>query len=66
MRNAHKILIGKCNMNIPLCRPRNRWEENITLDLREIWWEDVDWMHMIQNMYQWQAVVNTVMNLQVP
>jgi hypothetical protein len=36
------------------------------MDLREIGWEVVDWMHLAQDGDQWQAVVNTVMNLQVP
>jgi hypothetical protein len=29
-------------------------------------WEGVDWMHLAQDRDQWQAVVNTVMNLRVP
>jgi hypothetical protein len=31
--------------------------------LREIGWEGVDWMHLAQDMYQWQTLVNTVTNL---
>jgi hypothetical protein len=26
----------------------------------------VDWIHLVQNRDQWQAVVNTVLNLRVP
>jgi len=26
--------------------PRCRWENNIRMDLMEIGWEDVDWMHL--------------------
>jgi hypothetical protein len=29
-------------------------------------WEDVDWIHLAQDRDQWWALVNTVMNLQVP
>jgi hypothetical protein len=36
------------------------------MDLREIGWEDVDWIHLTHHRDQWWAVVNTVMNLQVP
>jgi len=50
----------------PLRRPRNRWEHNIRLDLREIGGEGVDWIHLAQDRDQWAAVVNMVMNLQVP
>jgi hypothetical protein len=35
------------------------------MDLGEIRWEDVDWMHLVQDRDQWRAVVNTVMNLRV-
>jgi hypothetical protein len=33
--------------------------------LREIGWEGVDWMHLAQDMDNWRAVVNTVMNFRV-
>jgi hypothetical protein len=33
------------------------------MDLREIVWEIVDWMYLAQGRDQWQALVNTVMNL---
>jgi hypothetical protein len=32
-----------------LGRPRHRWEVNIKMDLREIRWEDADWMHLAQD-----------------
>jgi hypothetical protein len=43
-----------------------RWEDNIRMDLREIGWEGMNWMHLAQDREQWRAVVNTVMNLRVP
>jgi hypothetical protein len=36
------------------------------MDLTEIGWEGVDWIHLARDRDQWQAVVNTVMNLRVP
>jgi len=36
------------------------------MDLREVGWEVVDWRHLAQDEDQWQTLVNTVMNLQVP
>jgi hypothetical protein len=36
------------------------------MDLREIGWEGVDWIHVAQDRVHWQALVNTVMNLRVP
>jgi hypothetical protein len=32
------------------------------MDLKEIGWEDVDWIHLAQNRDWWCALVNTVMN----
>jgi hypothetical protein len=36
------------------------------MDLWEVAWEVVDWMHVAEDRDQWQALVNTVMNLWVP
>jgi hypothetical protein len=41
-------------------------EDDIKMDLREIRWEGLDWMHLAQDRGQWRAVVNTVMNFRVP
>ena len=35
-RSAFKMLTGKRTGNIPLGRPRRRWEDNIRRDLKEI------------------------------
>jgi hypothetical protein len=42
MRNAYKILVRKPEGKRPLRRPRDRWEDNIRMDVREVGWEDVD------------------------
>jgi hypothetical protein len=57
MRNAYKLLIGK---------PKRRWEDNIRIDLREIRLRSVDLIPLAQDRDQWQAFVNTVMNLRIP
>jgi hypothetical protein len=36
------------------------------MNLREIGWEGVDWMYLAQDRDQWQALVTTVMDFQVP
>jgi hypothetical protein len=46
--------------------PRRRWVDNIKMDLREIGWDGMDWIDLAQDMDQWRALVNTVMNLRVP
>jgi len=46
MRNAYKLLIRNPESKRPFGRPRQRWEDNIIMDTREIGWEGVDWMHL--------------------
>jgi hypothetical protein len=40
--------------------------DNIKMDLREIGWDGMDWIDLAQNMDQWRALVNMVMNLRDP
>jgi hypothetical protein len=65
-RNTCRILVGKPEGKRPLGRPRHRWVDNIKMDIREIGWDDMDWMDLAQDRDQWRALVNTVMNLRVP
>jgi hypothetical protein len=59
-------LVGKPEGKRRLGRHRHRCEDNIRMDLRKIGWEIMDRMHLSQDRNQWQAVVNTIMNLWVP
>jgi hypothetical protein len=65
-RGAYNILVGKPEGGRPLERPRRKWEDNIKMDLREIVFGDLDWIHWAQDRDRWRALVNTVMNLRVP
>jgi hypothetical protein len=47
-RNAYRILVGKPEGKKPLGRPRRRWVNNITIDLRETGWDGVDWIDLVQ------------------
>jgi hypothetical protein len=66
VRGAYNILVGRPEGRRPLGRPKRRWEDNIKMDLREIGFGDVDWIHWAQDWDRWRALVNTVMNLRVP
>jgi hypothetical protein len=66
VRGAYNIVIGKPEGRRPLGRPRHRWEDNIKMDIREIGFGDVDWIHLAQDRDKWRALVNTVMSLRVP
>jgi hypothetical protein len=67
-RNAYKVLVGKPRGKRPLGRPRctSRWEDNISMDLREIGRDGVNWINMAQDRDRWRALVNTATNLRVP
>jgi hypothetical protein len=66
VRGAYNILVGRPEGRRPLGRPRRRWKDNIKMDLREIGFGDVDWIHWAQDRDRWRALANTVMNLRVP
>jgi hypothetical protein len=36
-----------------LGRPRRRRDDNIRMDLREMWWEVELYMHLVQDRDQW-------------
>jgi hypothetical protein len=65
-RNAHRLLVGKPEGKRPLGRPRRRWVDNIRMALVEVGWGDVDWIALAQDRNRWRALVNSVLNLQVP
>jgi hypothetical protein len=65
-RGAYRVLVGRPEGKRPLGRARRSWEDNIKMDLGEIGIDGANWMRLAQNRVQWQAFVNTVMNLQVP
>jgi hypothetical protein len=44
--SAYSILVGKHEGKRQLGRPRRRWHENIRIDLREVEWEGVEWIHL--------------------
>jgi hypothetical protein len=65
-RGAYRALVGKPEGRRPLGRPRRRWEDNIRMDVREVGWGGMDWINLAQDRDRWRALVNAVMNLQVP
>jgi hypothetical protein len=65
-RGVYRVLVGRPKSKRPLGRPRHRWEDNIKMDLREIGIDEANWIQLAQDRVQWQACVNTVMDLRVP
>ncbi|KAJ4437318.1 hypothetical protein ANN_17456 [Periplaneta americana] len=48
-RNAYRVLYGRPKGNRPLGRPRRRWEDNIKMDLREVGYDDREWINLAQS-----------------
>jgi hypothetical protein len=58
--------MGKPDRKRPLGRSRCGWEDNIKMDLQAVVCGSMDWIKLAQYRDRWQALVNAVMNLQVP
>jgi hypothetical protein len=65
-RGVYRILVGKPEGKRPFGRPRHRWNDNIKTDLREVGCGGMDCIELAQDRDRWQALVNALMNLQVP
>ncbi|KAJ4431551.1 hypothetical protein ANN_20150 [Periplaneta americana] len=65
-RNAYRVLVGRPEGKKSLGRPRRRWEDNIKMDLREVEYDDIDWINIAQDRDRWRAYVRAAMNLRVP
>jgi hypothetical protein len=65
-RGIYRVLVGKPEGKISLGRPRHRWEDNIKMDLQDAGCGGMKLFELAQGRYSWQALVNMVMNLQVP
>jgi len=64
-RGVYRVLVGKPEGRRPLGRPRRRWEDNISIDLRKVGCGCVDWMELAQDRDRWRAIVSAAMNLRV-
>jgi hypothetical protein len=44
--------VGKPEGKSPLGRPKRKWVDNIKIDLREIGWGGMGWIHLAQDRDQ--------------
>jgi len=58
--------VGKCEGKRPSGRPRHRREDNIKMDLQEVGCGGMDCIDLAEDRDMWLALLNVVMNLQVP
>jgi hypothetical protein len=56
--------VGKPEEKRPFGIYIRRWEDNIKTVLKEIGWENVNWINLAQDMYKWFTPVNMVMNIE--
>jgi hypothetical protein len=66
MGKAYSILVGKPEGKTPLSRPWHKCEDNIKMDIRDVGWVGVDWIHPCQDRDHWCVLGNAVMKLRVP
>jgi hypothetical protein len=75
MRIVYKTFVRTPEWERPLERPRRRWEDNIKMNLREMYWVVVKWIHLAQDRdhnkhsqlkSMHQALLNNVKWLDVP
>ncbi|KAJ4435515.1 hypothetical protein ANN_18131 [Periplaneta americana] len=48
-RNAYRVLVGRPEEKRPLGRPRRKWNDNIKIDLREVGYDDREWINLAQD-----------------
>jgi hypothetical protein len=46
-RNAYRILVGKPEGKRLLGRPGRRWVDSIKMNLREVGWDEMDWIDVV-------------------
>jgi hypothetical protein len=47
---------------MPMCG----WEDNIRMDLKEIYINTKNWVDLVQDRDYWRALVNAALNLRIP
>jgi hypothetical protein len=49
MEDAYKMMVGKLEGKALHVRCRNRWEDNIKMNLKKIVFGGVDWIHLAED-----------------
>jgi hypothetical protein len=63
---VYRVLVGEPEGKKPLGRPKRSWEDTIKTDVQEVGCGGIDWIDLAEDRDRWWALVNAVMNLQVP
>ena len=65
-RGLYRVLMRRLEGKRPLGRPRHRCENDIKMDVQEVVCGFMDWIKLAQDRDRLRALVNALMNLQVP
>ena len=50
-RGVYRVSVGNPKGKTPIGTPRQTWEDNIKMELKETGWEGVDWIDWLLNSY---------------
>jgi hypothetical protein len=64
-RGVYRVLVGKPGGKRAQGRPRQRWEDNIKMDLQEVGCGGIDWIELAHEKDRQRALMDVVMNLRV-
>jgi hypothetical protein len=56
MRNAYKILAAKHEIKRTLGKSRRKCEDNIKMDLGELGWNRMNWIHLADNRNRYRIL----------
>ena len=63
---SYRVLSRKPERKRPHGAPRCKLKDSIKMDLKEIWWDDVDWIHPVPQIEPVAGCCEMVMNFRVP
>jgi hypothetical protein len=59
-RGEFKVLLQKPEVKRLLGRPKQKWEDNIKMDLQDLGCVGINWIKLAQDRNRWRAIVNAV------
>jgi hypothetical protein len=65
-RVTYRVFMSRSERKRSLGRPRHRWENKIKIDLQEVGQRGTERIDVVQDRDRWRALVNAIMNFQVP